>query len=136
MVAIIRLIKNQRGAYVAEMSILLPLITFLTAAGMIMSLVVWSKIVVTDAAREGARYEALNLGNAATKVDEVLTDGKLDPVNLQSVDVVKDANYATVTVKYNQPSIVPLLPELLSGGTAWGNTFLIESSQVFKLEKP
>lgn len=118
------------------MSIILPIIIFLMAACLIMSIVVWSKIVVTDAAREGARYEALNLGNAETKVIEVLDDGKLDPDNLQSVDVEKDANYVTVTVKYNQPSIVPMLPALLSGGTAWNNTFLIESSQVFKIEKP
>lgn len=130
------LLKSQKGAYVAEMAIILPIIIFITAGSMIFSLAIWSKIVVTDAAREGARYEALNLGSADTKVDEVLTDGKLDVVNKQSVDVVRGANYVTVTVKYNQPAILPLLPQLLSGGTAWNDHFLVESSQVFKIEKP
>lgn len=131
-----RLLKSQRGAYVAEMAIILPIIIFITAGSMIFSLAIWSKIVVTDAAREGARYEALNLGSADTKVDEVLADGKLDVANKQSVNVVRGANYVTVTVKYNQPAILPLLPQLLSGGTAWESNFLVESSQVFKIEKP
>lgn len=101
-----------------------------------MSLTVWSKIVVTDAAREGARYVALNYGpDATSKVNEVLTDGKLDPANVQSVSTVEGSNYVTVTVKYNQPAILPLLPQLL-GGSAWSNSFPIESSMVFKLEKP
>lgn len=127
--------KSARGSHVAEFSVILPILIFITVGGLVLSLTVWSKIVVTDAAREGARYEALNMGEAQIKVDEVLTDGHLDVANLDSVDVVKNANYVTVTVKYSQPSIVPLLPELI-GGNAWNNTFQIQSSQVFKIEKP
>lgn len=131
-----RFFKSKKGAYTAELAVILPLIIFLTAGSIILSLTIWAKIVVTDAAREGARYVALNYGPTAdTKVNEVLADGKLDPANLQSVTTIKDANYVTVTVKYNQPAIVPLLPQLL-GGSAWGTSFLIESSQIFKLEKP
>lgn len=130
-----RFFRSTRGSHVAEFSVILPFLIFITVGGLVLSLTVWSKIVVTDAAREGARYEALNMGSAQTKVDEVLADGNLDVVNLQSVDVVRNANYITVTVKYNQPSIIPLLPELV-GGDAWNNTFLIQSSQVFKIEKP
>ncbi|RYD07230.1 hypothetical protein N752_01190 [Desulforamulus aquiferis] len=102
---------------------------------MILILALWSKIVVVDAAREGARYEALNYGPAEEKVDEVLQDGKLNVDNKDSVTVVKDTNYVTVTVKYNQPAIFPLLPQLL-GGARWNDSFIIESSQVFKIEKP
>ncbi|AEG61964.1 TadE family protein [Desulforamulus ruminis DSM 2154] len=131
----INFLKCRRGSITAELAVVLPLITFLTAGSMIVILALWAKIVVVDAAREGARYEALNLGSAETKVDEVLTDGKLNVANKQSVTVVRDTNYVTVTVKYNQPALFPLLPQLI-GGSAWGNHFLLESSQVFKLEKP
>ncbi|WP_157862938.1 TadE family protein [Desulfofarcimen acetoxidans] len=132
----IRLLKCIKGAYTAELAVILPIIIFITAGGMIFSLSIWAHIVVVDAAREGARYEALNLGSADTKVDEVLSDGNLNVANKQSVSVIKDANYVTVTVKYNQPSVIPGLPQLLGHGASWGNSFLIESSQVFKLEKP
>ncbi|WP_407638094.1 TadE/TadG family type IV pilus assembly protein [Desulfotruncus alcoholivorax] len=129
------MLKNKKGSLVVEISILLPLIIFMALSVLSMVLLGWAKMITSDAAREAARYVALNLGTAQTKVDEVIQDGSLKTANVTGVTVTSNTNYVTVTVGYDQPSLVPGLP-LLFGGSRWNDNFHITSSSVFKKEKP
>jgi len=55
------LLKKEKGTLAVEFSILVPLIIFMAAGVLSMMLLGWGKMITSDAAREAARYEALNL---------------------------------------------------------------------------
>jgi Flp pilus assembly protein TadG len=126
-------IREEKGSAVAESAILFMIYFYIIFMGIVFSLAIWSKIVVYDAAREGARYQALGYGSAAVKVNETLQDGLLKTANVQSINISSGSNYVTVTVKYNQPSFLPLLPTLL-GGSPFDTNFVINGAALFKIE--
>lgn len=126
--------RDQRGTLTAELSIVLPVLLFLLLVPMVLNLAVWAKIVVIDAAREGARYQALRLGDPSYIVNETLIDGRLKPDNVDQVNVSEGQAYATVEVRYNQPSIVPGAGALF-GGSLFGDTIPLSSKSVFKIEQ-
>ena len=126
-------IREERGSAVAESAVLFMIYFYIIFMGIVFSLAIWSKIVVYDAAREGARYQALGYGSAAVKVNETLQDGLLKTANVQSINISSGSNYVTVTVKYNQPSFLPLLPTLL-GGSPFDTNFVINGAALFKIE--
>ncbi|MBO8128934.1 MAG: pilus assembly protein [Peptococcaceae bacterium] len=126
---------RKRGAIATEVAITLPLIVFMGVSVMTLILTGWAKIITTDAAREAARHVALNLGTAQEKVEEVITDGHLKVANIKKVDVIENTNYVTVTVEYDQPTIVPGLP-VIFGQSPWDDHFHLSSTSVFKKEKP
>jgi len=129
------LIRGEKGAISVEFSILSLLIIFMAGSVLSLTFLGWAKMITSDAAREAARYEALNLGNAQDKVNEVIKDGHLKTNNVTEVIATENANYVTVTVKYDQPSLIPGLP-LLFGSSMWDTNFHLTSSSVFKKEKP
>ena len=126
-------LREEKGSAVAESAILFMIYFYIIFMGIVFSLAIWSKIVVYDAAREGARYQALGNGSAAVKVNETLQDGLLKTANVQSINISSGSNYVTVTVKYNQPSFLPLLPTLL-GGSPFDTNFVINGAALFKIE--
>lgn len=127
--------KKEKGTLAVEFSILVPLVIFMALSVLSMVLLGWAKMITSDAAREAARHVALNLGTAQDKVNEVIQDGNLKTANVTGVTCATNINYVTVTVGYDQPSLVPGLP-LLFGGSRWNDKFHITSSSVFKKEKP
>ncbi len=120
------LIKNEKGSLAVEFAILSLLMFFMAGAVLSMIFLGWAKMITSDAAREAARYEAIHLGNAQDKVNEVIQEGSLKTSNVTGV---------TVTVNYDQPSLIPGLP-LLMGQSMWDDNFHLTSSSVFKKEKP
>jgi len=129
------LIKNEKGSLAVEFAILSLLMFFMAGAVLSMIFLGWAKMITSDAAREAARYEAIHLGNAQDKVNEVIQEGSLKTSNVTGVTVTENANYVTVTVNYDQPSLIPGLP-LLMGQSMWDDNFHLTSSSVFKKEKP
>ncbi|MFZ5596729.1 MAG: pilus assembly protein [Bacillota bacterium] len=125
--------KSERGAVVTEFCIISVILLFILLAGLSLQLLGWAKIGTIDAARDGARHEALGLGPASGKVEETIQDMSLKPENIKDTEVSGGGNYVTVTVKYDQPSIAPFLP-LLFGQSRWDTNFHLESSSLFKKE--
>lgn len=129
-----RVRRDERGSEVAQFAILVPLILFIFMMPVIFDLAIWAKIVVIDAAREGARYEALHLGDPNYIVQQTLIDGRLDPNKISQVTVSQGQTYDSVSVQYNQPTIMPGVGALL-GGRLLGNTITVGSTSVFKIEQ-
>jgi len=74
------------------------------------------------------------LGDSNYIVNETLIDGRLKPDNVVHVNVSKGQTYATVEVRYNQPSIVPGAGALC-GGSLFGDVILLLSKSMFKIEQ-
>jgi Flp pilus assembly protein TadG len=128
-------IKKEKGQALTEFGFILPMVLFLVLGAMIFIVSLYGKIVVIDAAREGARAEALGYSTAYLKAAEAIESGGLKEDNIQSVDVSRGPVYVTVDVAYKQPSILPLIPKLV-GGNAWGEYFILKASSQFKIENP
>ena len=131
-------LKSKRGTETIEFVILVPLMLFLVFGFMSFVLVLYAKVVVADAAREGARAEALGVTTALEKVKDVLKGYNLNDKLIDDVKVdTKEENgfeYITVNVIYKQPSLFPGLPRLI-GSSEWPSFFKVTSAAVFKKEK-
>lgn len=127
--------NDENGLETVEMAISLPILLFVVLFGMVFLLAIYSKIIVIDSAREAARAEALGYATASEKVEEIIEGGSLKTANIVVVDVESDVEKVEVEVQYDQPSIIPLLPQLI-GGDAWGEFFRLKSKSVFKKESP
>ena len=127
--------KKEDGQAIIEFSFVLPVLLFIVLASMVFILALYGKIVVIDAAREGARAEALGTTTALLKVQETIENGGLNKDRIAEVIVSRGPTYVSVDVKYNQPSIVPGIPRLI-GGSAWGDSFPLTGSSLFKIENP
>lgn len=135
---IIKKLKCQKGQALAETAIVLPLLVGLFLGLLIFGLAINAKIVVVDAARDGARHYALNLGSAEDKVRDVISNGwgmSSDPsrVNVTTYD---DGAYVKVKVEYKQPVFVPKLNNLFGGGDQLGDGhyFTLQHTATFKKE--
>ncbi len=132
---------DDRGQATVEAALMLPIVLFVILGMFTYGLVVHSRIVVTDAAREGARAYALGLAldeaETREKVEEQLQNGGLRLENLQPIQLEGtgvDAEFVELTVIYHQSSFVPLLP-LLIGGEQNPNYFEISHTSTFKKER-
>ena len=131
---LVNLIKGNRGTISAELAIVIPALLLILMVPLIFNLAIWAKIVVTDSSREGARYEALNLGEPQYIVHQTLIDGNLNPDYLEQINTSEGSGYVSVQVKYSQPSIVPGLG-VLFGGNLFDDTIPLSSTSVFKVEQ-
>lgn len=146
----LRKLNNRKGSELIEFVILMPVLLFIVFLGLVFILLAYSKIVVADAAREGARAAALRQESeavstqdvGATKAKEVLKNMGLredlvkeivvdTPPDLKQENTVK---YISLRIVYMQPSIFPLLPQLI-GASPWADYFYVSSTAVFKKEK-
>lgn len=131
-------LKSEKGTEIIEFVILAPILLFVVFGSLAFILTIYAKIVVVDAAREGARAEALNSTTASEKVKEVLRGYNLKEGLIESVTVeTKDENgtqYVYVQVVYKQPSLFPGLPKLI-GNSQWPDYFMLSSRAVFKKER-
>lgn len=101
----------ERGQATIELALLLPFIALVLLAVIQVGLVVRGRILVTHAAREGARVAAVGgsddeIGRAALAAADL-------PVHRLVVEIERSAGVASVTVIYTDPTDVPLIGSLL-----------------------
>lgn len=99
------------GQATVETALLLPVIALVLMAVIQIGLVVHARVMVTHAAREGARIAAVDGGDADVR-QVVVASGGLAPDRL-SVSTAGSAGQVTVVVRYDAPTNVPLIGPLL-----------------------
>jgi len=129
-----KILKNERGSEVIEFVILFPILVFLIFGAITFFLATYSKIIVADAAREGARAGALAASGeveatAREKVRDVIEGAAVNAFEITQIDVVveDDEPYEVVNVKVtgSHSSLVPAVVKPMT----------ISSTGVFKREK-
>ena len=99
------------GQATVETALLLPVIALVLMAVIQIGLVVHARVMVTHAAREGARVAAVDGGDADVR-EAVIASGGLAPSRL-SVSTMGSAERVTVIVRYDAPTNVPLIGPLI-----------------------
>jgi len=142
-----RLLRSQRGSQMVEFALLAPILLYLVLCIPVFGMFAHSWMVVSGAARAGARAASLlrvqgsRVAAARQAADQSMylrrADGGtvyFDPA--RDVEVETNAGAVTVWVTYHQPSYLPLLSALLGGsGAAGGDTVPITASATFLIEQ-
>jgi len=139
-----RLLRCQRGSAMVEFALVMPIVLAVVLSTFVFGLAINAKIVVSSAAREGARYMAVvnDPAGARLRVQEAIQGGGLplqhgaDVLFSSGTDVTisfPNPGYVAVTVRYRQPSLVPGLPVLL-GGSPWSRFFNLVGRALFRIE--
>jgi len=112
--------KCEKGQGLIELAVVLPLVLFLMFGMMVLSMSINAKIVVSNAAREGARIAATGVGLVSVKdrVEQVMKDAGLktkSPYFNKNSDVLValSGNDIRVTVLYRQPTYLPLMKDFI-----------------------
>lgn len=98
---------GDRGQATVETALLLPVVAIALLAVIQVGLVVHARVMVTHATREGARVAAVG-GSHGDVVEAVVASGGLPPQRLD-VDVSSSGGRATVVVRYDAPTNVPIV---------------------------
>ncbi len=99
------------GQATVESALLLPFVALLLLAVVQVGLVVRSRVLVTHAAREGARAAAVG-GSDSDVRRAVEVAGDL-PIHRLDVTVSRSDGVATVTVTFSDPTDVPLVGSMV-----------------------
>ncbi len=145
--AIRRLFRSQRGSQMVEFALLAPILIYLVLCIPVFGMFAHSWMVVSGAARAGARAASLlwvpgsreavarkaadqNMYLRRAQGDIVYFDPKRD------VEVQISGGAVTVWVTYHQPSYLPFLSGLLGGsGEAGGDTVPLTAAATFLIEQ-
>jgi len=144
-----KLLRDKRGTAIVELALVLPILLVILFSMVVLGIAINTKIAVSMAAREAARYYAVNhydsgaewatrnlarehLRNSVT-ASEAEFNRRFDPSTDVTITTSADGRYVTVTVRYHQSTMIPGLLGLL-GGSGWGDTLTLSSSATFKLE--
>lgn len=140
--------REERGSQIVEFALVMPLLIYLVLAVPVFGMIVRAKIVAEGAAREGARvlgvtHNVTSARNAVkTEIVDVVGLPRIDQRNGATLfdegqDVWLDdgSEWATVTVTYRQPSLLPILSRLLGASTSEGPYFTIRASARFRSER-
>ena len=113
---------NERGAVAAEFALLLPLLLIILFGIIDFGMMMYSREIVSNAAREGARAGIVQGppkrtgGEILAIVDNYLTGTGVNPadVNLTPVGAgLTQPNTLTVSGTYNYSFLVPVIPVLV-----------------------
>ncbi len=130
-----KMLKSNKGSQLIEFVVLLPIMLVITFGVIILGVTVYSKLVITDAAREASRAEALGISTADEKVKSLLSSSAISTDSSRlTVEKQVVGNYVRVKVTYKSPTVVPGMG-MLVGGDSWGNYFLLTSVSEFKREQ-
>lgn len=145
-----RKLGAQSGTAVLEMALVLPILLVLLFSMVILGIAINSKIAVSVAARESARYYAVHYSSPTvdTETRNIAEQRLKDAVTANSTEFTQsfnkntdvvitisaDGNYVTVTVTYHQNSFIPNLLKLI-GGNSWGTRFDLRSAATFRIER-
>ena len=108
-------LKNRRGQAMVEMALALPVLILLLLATMEFGRVLHGLLVVTQAAREGARSMAVNEGSATAISRIQAAAPTLDPAQITiTIEPLTPARGQPVTVTVVHPVqiITPLISEI------------------------
>lgn len=103
--------RTQRGQATVETALLMPFIALVLLAVIQVGLVVRGRILVTHAAREGARVAAV--GGSDSEVGRAAMAAGNLPLDRMRVEVDRSGGVASVTVIYSDPTDVPLVGAML-----------------------
>ncbi len=106
-----RFSARQRGQATVESALLLPFVALLLLAVVQVGLVVRSRVLVTHAAREGVRAAAV--GGSDSDVRRAVEIAADLPTYRLGVEVSRSDGVAAVTVKFSDPTDVPLVGSLV-----------------------
>jgi Flp pilus assembly protein TadG len=113
---------NERGAVAAEFALLLPVILLILFGTIEFGMIMYSREVITNASREGARAGIIQVspkptaGAITTIATTYLTGTGINPANVTiTVTGAGGANPATLTVAatYRYPWLIPYIPTVL-----------------------
>jgi hypothetical protein len=104
--------ESEEGQATVELALLLPFFVLLLMAIIQVGLVVHARVLVTHAAREGARAAAVGATDEEVR-QAVAVAGDL-PVHRLRVEVARVNGAAVVSVYYVDPTAVPLIGAMLS----------------------
>lgn len=133
----VRRLRGESGQGLTEAAFILPLLTFLLLAMVSFVVVLNTKVAVTSAAREAARCYAVYQDTSRAKqvAEQNLRDAVMGYAGGCKVTIQPSGGYVTVTVTYDQPTLVPGLFRILGANTsAWGTTVRLSSAAVFRIE--
>jgi Flp pilus assembly protein TadG len=104
----------ERGQASVELALALPLVAGLLLLVVQVGLLARDQVLVTHAAREGARAAAVDPSSSAA-AEAARRSGDLDPGRLTVTVTGRDGpgSRVVVTVRYRAPTAVPLLGRLL-----------------------
>lgn len=143
-----RLRREQRGSQMVEFALIGPILIYLVLSVPVFGMFVRSWIVISAAARDGARAGALLMdggreAKAGVEADRSMylprsgPGGKttyFDPA--KDIQVTMGAETITVSVTYHQPSYLPMLGMLLGGsGAKMSDTVPLTARATFWVEK-
>jgi len=113
---------NERGAVAAEFALLLPVILLILFGTIEFGMIMYSREVITNASREGARAGIVQVspkptaGAITTIATTYLTGTGINPANVTiTVTGAGGVNPATLTVQatYRYPWLIPYIPTVL-----------------------
>lgn len=143
-----RLRRAQRGSQIVEFALIGPILVYLVLCVPVFGMFVRSWIVISAAARDGARAGAvLTEGSREGRATEEAERGVYLPRSAsgagtayfdpaRDIAVTVGSETITVAVTYHQPSYLPLLGALLGrSGPTMGDTVPLTARATFWLEK-
>lgn len=137
--------NRQRGSALVEFALVAPLLILLLLGIMVIGVMINAKIVVAGAAREAGRTWAIVQSDqlARQKAAEAIQGGGLpdraggqilfDPN--RDVQFAPQGDYIAVTVRYRQPTLVPLLAQLIDPDSPDDGTVTLRSQALFRVER-
>lgn len=113
--------REQSGQSLVELAIILPVLILILVGIMDLGRVFYAQIVITNAAREGARYGSMYpmdiAGIKARAIAEAQGTGiQIDPDHVQVSGTATPGEPLTVTVTYRFAAITTLIGGLWGGG--------------------
>ncbi len=103
--------RPQRGQATVETALLLPFVVLALLAVVQVGIVVHARVMVTHAAREGARVAAVGGSDAEVRKASAVAGGLA--VQRLSVSVSRSNGVAEVTVAYADPTDTPIIGAML-----------------------
>lgn len=113
---------NDRGGVAAEFALILPVLLTILFGIIEFGMIMYGREVVTNAAREGARFGIVATNKPAAGTIQGISTGYLTGTGINSADVTFSASGAqtrnptplVMTATYNYRWLIPYIPSLLS----------------------
>lgn len=139
------LIRERRGSAMVEFALVAPLLILILIGIMVMGVIINAKIVVAGAAREAGRTWAVAKedSRARSRAMDAMAGGGLtftaggqvlfDPA--RDVTFRRQGDYIVATVTYRQPTLVPLMAQLIDPAEGGRGYITLRSEAIFRVER-
>ena len=135
--------NREQGGAALETALMLPILLFVAVALIFHPLsAFYTKIVITDAVRQGVRHVAIfnNETEARNLINQIVTAEGLDPARIQSVTfdyTISGGRYISARITYSFPVIAPQITTILRATpppAPMGSTLTLTSEAIFRRE--